>query len=105
MAICEIECGICGFTTKVTATKETKRKINIAMETSCPNVAKLIEELTEIDPYHDLLKRANDTVTFALASKYLPHPTCLVPNGILKAVEIESGFALPKDPVIKLSRS
>jgi len=40
-------------------------------------------------------------VTPRLAAEHLVHPACPVPSGILKAIEVESGLALPKDASIK----
>ncbi|KUO49983.1 MAG: hypothetical protein APF76_05830 [Desulfitibacter sp. BRH_c19] len=104
MAISEIFGGICGFNTKVTA-KDEAGKIKLVFETDCPNVKKLAEELTEVGAFSEAFKRATSTLTYELASKHLPHPACLVPSGILKAVEVEENLALPKDASVKVSRS
>ncbi|MBS3970659.1 MAG: hypothetical protein KGZ94_11175 [Clostridia bacterium] len=104
MAISQINGGICGFTTKVTSTDEGG-KIKLSIETDCPNVKKLAEELTEVDPFNEVFKRATSTKTYELASKHLPHPACIVPCGILKAVEIEANLALPKDASVQVNKS
>jgi hypothetical protein len=36
------------------------------------------------------------------ATKLCPHPACPVPVGILKAVEVSAGLALPKDASIRV---
>jgi hypothetical protein len=43
-------------------------------------------------------------LTYQLAAKYLTHSACPVPAGILKAVEVAAGLALPKDAAIKVSK-
>ena len=45
--------------------------------------------------------RGEGPVTLRLAAEHLAHPACPVPSGILKAIEVESGLALPKDASIK----
>jgi hypothetical protein len=39
-----------------------------------------------------------------MAQQILPHPGCPVPAGIIKAVEVEGGLALPRDASIKVSK-
>ena len=41
----------------------------------------------------------------ALGAKYCTHAACPVPVGIIKAVEIEAGLALPTDVSIKLTKT
>ena len=43
-------------------------------------------------------------MTFGLAAEHLVHPACLVPAGIIKAIEVEAGLALPMDASIKPAR-
>ena len=104
MAISQINGGICGFTTKVTSTDDGG-KIKLLIETDCPNVKKLAEELAEVDPFNEVFKRVTSTRTYELANKHLPHPACIVPSGILKAVEVEANLALPKDASVQVSKS
>jgi hypothetical protein len=37
-------------------------------------------------------------------SKHCPHPACPVPSGILKAVEVAAGLALPRDASIVIRK-
>ena len=100
MASAEIDSGICGFCTTVRTTTEG-RGVRIAFETTCEHVRKLAEQLTEVDPYREISYRGKGPVTFALAAEYLVHPACPVPAGIIKAIEVEAGLALPKDAGIR----
>ena len=104
MTLAEIQGGICGFVTKVKANSKDGQKIELTIETDCPNVSKLAAELKEVDAFKEVLSRALDTATYQLASKYCPHPGCPVPAGILKAIEVEAGLALPKDAAIFLRK-
>lgn len=100
MASAEIESGICGFCTTVKTATEG-RKVRVEFETECGYVEKLAEALTEVDPYKEISYRGEGPVTLKLAAEHLVHPACPVPSGIIKAIEVEAGLALPKDASIK----
>ena len=104
MAKCEIEAGICGFRTTVEATDVGKRKIGLKITSDCPNIQKLAEELVEIDALDEIAKKANATKTYEMAAIHCPHSSCIVPSGIIKAIEVAAGFALPKDAGIKFEK-
>jgi hypothetical protein len=103
MASAEIESGICGFCTTVKTTTEG-RTVRVEVETECGYVEKLAESLTEVDPYGEISYRGKGPVTLRLAAEHLAHPACPVPSGIIKAIEVEAGLALPKDASIKPSK-
>ena len=103
MASAEIESGICGFCTTVKTTAEG-RAVRVEFETDCGYVEQLAEALTEVDPYREISYRGEGPVTLKLAAEHLVHPACPVPSGILKAIEVAAGLALPKDASIKPSR-
>jgi len=103
MAKAEIESGICGFCTTVTTTSEG-RTVRVEFETSCGYVEQPAEALTEVDPYKEISYRGEGPVTMKLAAEHLVHPACPVPSGIIKAIEVEAGLALPKDASIRPSK-
>ncbi|MCF8069168.1 MAG: hypothetical protein K9L30_11340 [Desulfobacterales bacterium] len=104
MTKCKIVAGICGFVTKVEVAPSAGGKVSVKIKSGCPDVTKLSEELSEITPYEEIFKKICQTKTYELATKYLPHSACTVPSGILKAIEIEAGLALPKNVTIELEK-
>jgi len=100
MASAEIESGICGFCTTVRTTAEG-RKVRVEFETDCGYVEQLAEALTEVDPFKEISYRGEGPVTLRLAAEHLVHPACPVPSGIIKAIEVAAGLALPKDASIR----
>jgi hypothetical protein len=100
MASAEIESGICGFCTTVRTTAEGRR-VRVEFETTCGYVKKLAEQLTDVDPYREISYRGEGPETLRLAAEHLVHPACPVPAGIIKAIEVEAGLALPKDASIR----
>jgi hypothetical protein len=100
MASAEIESGICGFCTTVKTTTEG-RTVRVEFETDCGYVEQLAEVLSAVDPYREISYRGEGPVTLRLAAEHLVHPACPVPSGIIKAIEVEAGLALPKDASIR----
>jgi hypothetical protein len=100
MATAEIDSGICGFCTTV-HTKADGSVVRLSFETTCGHVEKLAAQLTEVDPWGEISYRGEGPLTLRLAAEHLVHPACPVPSGILKAIEVEAGLALPKDASIK----
>jgi len=103
MASSEIDSGICGFCTTV-RTRQDGRVVRLEFETECSFVESLAEHLTEVDPFTEISYRGEGPTTLRLAAEHLQHPACPVPSGIIKAIEVESGLALPKDASIKPSK-
>ena len=103
MASAEIDSGICGFCTTV-HTKADGRAVRLEFETECGHVEMLAEVLQEVDPFREISYRGEGPETLRLAAEHLVHPACPVPSGILKAIEVEAGLALPKDASIKPSK-
>ena len=104
MATAEINPGICGLKTTVHAQATGDRTIHLTIESDCKAVCKLGEQLKDVDPYREFTWRRGGPQTLENAPQCLSHPACPVPSGIIKAVEIEAGLALPADVSIKLSK-
>lgn len=94
-----IDGGVCRFKTHVTATSEMMGNITLDIETSCPNMPKMIARLGDINAYEEIAGGYLKSKVFAAAAE-LPHVTCPVPTGILKAIEAAGGLGLKRDPSI-----
>ena len=103
MATASIDAGICGFTTTV-RTHGQGRVMRIEMESDCEHIAGLAEALTEVDPFAEISFRGAGPVTLELARHHCAHAACPVPTGILKAIEVEAGLALPRDATITVTK-
>ena len=104
MAKAEINSGICGFTATV-RTRMDGRKCVISIESDCDAIQRLGEELAEVDPFQEITFRGEGPRALKLGAKHCYHTACPVPVGIIKAIEIEAGLALPADATIKPSKS
>lgn len=105
MAKAEIDAGICGFHTTCIAAKNGDGTVHLTIESDCKAVMKLAEQLQNVDPMKEVFWRRSLPRTHELAPGCLSHPACPVPSGIIKAIEVEAGLALPKDATIKVSKS
>ena len=104
MSKAKIFSGICGFTTDVEASAHNSNCI-VSIESECKSIQHLAEELRQVDPFREITFRGEGPLTLQLAAKYCPHTACPVPIGIIKAVEVEAGMALPADVTIRVSKS
>jgi hypothetical protein len=102
MEVC-IFAGICGFQTKVTAETDSEYQAKLLFETDCPNVKKMAAALDTVNVMDELFKKGQSQV-MAAAQQHLPHITCPVPVGTLKAIEAGAGMALVKDVSITFSK-
>jgi hypothetical protein len=89
----------------VLATSNGDGTVHLDVQSDCKAVMKLAERMQNVDPYREFTWRRQGPQTLELAPQCLSHPACPVPSGIIKAVEVEAGLALPKDVTIKVSKS
>lgn len=105
MSKAEILPGNCGFTTTVDAVMDGDT-CKLSISSDCKAIQKLAQELTEVNPYQEIsFRRNNMPQILQMGAKYCTHAACPVPVGIIKAVEVEAGLALPLDVTIKLTKA
>ena len=103
MAKSEINAGICGHVSNVAATMEGK-VCKLAITSTCKAIQALGQELTEVVPMQEISAKRAVPQTLQMGLKHCFHAACPVPVGIIKAVEVAGGLALPKDATIKVSK-
>ena len=104
MARAEICPGICGFKAMVD-TRMDGSECTVKIVSECKAIQRLAAELTQVDPLREFILKGEGPLTLQLAAKYCNHAACPVPSGIIKAIEVEAGLALPADVTIKLTKS
>lgn len=100
-----IHAGVCGFVTKVRTTSDDQQTVRIDYETTCPHAEKARAELASVDAYAELFRKPHETTVYAALSKTLPHVTCPLYSGFLKAIEAAAGLALPRDVTMTFTQS
>lgn len=83
MAKATVEAGICGFVTSIEAVPEERGKVRLSLETACPSLKPLVEELTLLDGMKECFAPVGDSPVFHLARKYCKHAACPVPIAIV----------------------
>ncbi len=87
--------GACGFEVTITAEKQPDGRIAVSLDTKCEMVKMMLEDVAVLDKKVVFAKFHNNPV-YLSASKHLKHAACSVPSAILKTVEVEAGFNVPK---------
>ena len=77
----------------------------VKIESECKAIQRLAADLTQVDSFREITFRGEGPLTLQLAAKYCNHAACPVPAGIIKAIEVEAGLALPADVTIKLTKT
>ena len=106
MTVCA---GICGFTTQIISVDKGQYKAKITISSDCPNWTK-VNELFAAKEFNAMTELFKDRATGELKSEILaislstiPHVSCPVISGVLKALEVSVGLALPQDATITFS--
>ncbi len=105
MARVHVFSGRCGFNTDIEATKfesDDGDVVKLTITSECDACQRLSKVLSEVNPYREITYRGQGPLVLQLASKTLTHPACPVPSGIIKAIEVAAGLALPMDAEIKV---
>jgi hypothetical protein len=101
VAVATINAGACGFISTVRAICREKRMVTIDIETECPNIRELGENLPELEAFKEIGWRGGSTV-YDLMAKYARHVSCPVGSGIVKAMEVAAGLNLPREASISV---
>ena len=80
----------------VVVKKKDRKTFTLTITSECKMVEKLGAELPELT-LMDAFKRVLDNPVYTKGATCLTHVACPVPSGILKALEVEGGLAVPRD--------
>jgi len=91
--------GACGMEAIVELKQKDRNTCTVTITSECQMVQKLGQELTELTMM-DAFKGLPGNPVFLKGAACLKHAACPVPSGILKALEVEAGFNVPRDVTI-----
>jgi hypothetical protein len=97
MAQVKVIAGICGFQTIILATADDSYIVQLQISSDCAKIRNLAKILPQVSALHEIGSPISETETYQAASQCKLHTACAVPCGILKAVEVAAGLALPAD--------
>ena len=100
MAKAIIEAGNCGYHAEVEAVMGQNYRVSLKIESDCPHIQKLAAELTEVNALNEISFRRGDPEILERGAQFCNHASCPVPVGIIKAVEVAAGLALPQQATI-----
>lgn len=104
MAKAIIKSGVCGFTTEVNTEKSDRGKILLDIQSDCPAFKELNETLKEVDEMDCIMSKVGEGSIYETCRIFCKHSACPVPMGIIKAVEVAAGLALPRDVTVTLTK-
>lgn len=104
MSKVNITAGICGFHTEINAESDDGQNVDLEIISECPNFQQLQKELTHADAYAECFGKVGEGQVYSLFRKYCPHAACPVPCGVIKAIEVSAGLALPSNAVIEIHK-
>ncbi len=99
-----VDPGICGLKSKITVESNDMMSAEVSIESECPDIRKIGENIKEIDPMKDVFAKLGDSSVYQLGKEFCSHGTCPVPGAILKGVEAACSLALPKDVFIGIKK-
>ena len=103
--IVNVMSGICGMITEIRATSNDQSgMVNLDINTRCESIQKLAGELKVVNPEEEISYRGDGPKTLRMATQHCKHSACPVPSGIIKAIEVAAGLALPADAHIKVAQ-
>jgi len=92
----KIDPGICGLCTTVSVKSKGRRRYEVSVKSECEMIRKLGDQISELSMM-DAFTRTLENPVYRSAAACLKHVSCPVPSGLLKALEVEAGLAIPKD--------
>lgn len=104
MAIVEINPGICGFHARVVASDDGMMNVTLEIHSDCAHIQAVAAQLGPIAAWQELSRPISETAPYRLAAQNHVHAACPVIAGMLKAVEVAAGMALPADVGIIVRR-
>ncbi len=97
-----VHAGICGFTSTINAEVESKFQVKLNIQSNCKHIQKLAENLNEVNALQEISFHRSMPETLTKGAEFCAHAACPVPVGIIKAIEVAAGLALPKDVKIEI---
>ena len=104
MAIVEVMPGICGLRARIVSEADELCNVTLEIASDCQHIRQLAERLTQVSALEELGSAITDTATYRAAANCKTHAACPVPAGILKAIEVAAGMALPADVQISIRK-
>lgn len=95
--------GACGFPVAITVHKNEDNTLNVKISSGCEMVVELGNRINGRTWRKGIFGKLLQSSVYTEANECIKHVTCPIPSGLLKAIEVEVGAAIPNDVVMKFS--
>lgn len=99
-----VEAGICGLNTEIIAEAIDFTTVKMEIRSDCPNINEMNADLAELNIFDELKILGEKSKIMKSFKKHGLHADCPVPVGMIKAIEVAAGLALPADVRIKITK-
>ena len=105
-----VDAGICGFHSEIFVSTEDDMWVKVLINTDCPDVTRLAQALEglTLNGFRETMRMGGSAQALTPLQEAfhrdIPHPGCPVYSGIIKAIEVTLGTALPADARIQVLR-
>ena len=96
-----VDAGACRFITTIGASSEDGMTVLLNIETDCPNVKKLAENMKEADAMDAVYSKISENRVLMRCYEFIPHPACPIPCALVKACEVACDLALKREVSFK----
>lgn len=99
----EVFAGVCGHSAVIEVSKVDDTHVQVVIHSECEQITDMNPDLARLQwkgKGHEVFKRMTDSTVYQSAAKHIRHTACPIPSAIIKAIEVETGVALPKDVAI-----
>ncbi|NLV74583.1 MAG: hypothetical protein GXY52_07870 [Chloroflexi bacterium] len=103
MATAHISAGVCSFNTTVHAVADDMYQVEIKIKSDCAKIMCLAQSLKSVDALQEISQPLLETTVYQTAARCKLHAACPIPSGIIKAIEVAAGLALPADVSIGIT--
>ncbi len=105
----EIDPGICGFKTVVTAESEDGRNVTFNFTSGCETIKKYGDQINAISPVDAIMTLGPNENPMLLEARKLLQTAgccdaCVVPAAAVKIMHIVSGMAIPRDVTLTITK-
>lgn len=100
----EIVAGVCNLNTTIQADSSDGMTVELVIQSDCPQIKALAAELDSVNAFAELFKPMNQSRVLELAAAHKLHTTCVVPVGIMKAIEAAANMALPARASVEMEK-
>jgi hypothetical protein len=104
MAVVTVAPGNCNFVARIESVPDAEGQVRVSVASECPHVREFASAIVSLSATCAAGWKCAEFCVYGPAAKANLHPACPVPVGVLKALEVAAGLALPQDVVLHFEK-